>query len=250
MSIYLVLCWLYPQTLLNWSRYFQLKWKIKLEAEFEEKCKNFSHLRKFQTLWRTVEILVANYSSASCTNCHRDIFFSSWLNNNIWVKFWRHPDIGLLIKNPMKESAFLKLTLSSLAPADDDREALTPSCCKSSTRSSISVPRSSGECFRTPVARSFEPLSSSSKAWKHAACRVNTNQRWSGLLKHHCHLQQSSLFVIPSLENQFLYRVSQKTPKTIENDLLLEFQCLALNWTHEWINYWHNRHNINSITQC
>ena len=26
-----------------------------------------------------------------------------------------------------------------------------------------------------------------------------------------------------------LYRVSQKIPKTIENDLLLEFQCLALN---------------------
>ena len=25
------------------------------------------------------------------------------------------------------------------------------------------------------------------------------------------------------------YRVSQKKPKTIENDLLLEFQCLALN---------------------
>ena len=29
-----------------------------------------------------------------------------------------------------------------------------------------------------------------------------------------------------------VYRVSQKNPKTIENDLLLEFQCLALNWTH------------------
>ena len=26
-----------------------------------------------------------------------------------------------------------------------------------------------------------------------------------------------------------IYRVSQKTPKTIENGLLLEFQCLALN---------------------
>ena len=26
-----------------------------------------------------------------------------------------------------------------------------------------------------------------------------------------------------------MYWVSQKTPKTIENDLLLEFQCLALN---------------------
>ena len=26
-----------------------------------------------------------------------------------------------------------------------------------------------------------------------------------------------------------VYRVSQKNPKTIENDLLLEFQCLALN---------------------
>ena len=26
-----------------------------------------------------------------------------------------------------------------------------------------------------------------------------------------------------------IYRVSQKNPKTIENDLLLEFQCLALN---------------------
>ena len=32
-----------------------------------------------------------------------------------------------------------------------------------------------------------------------------------------------------------MYRVSQKTQKTIENDLLLEFQCLALNITHEWI---------------
>ena len=30
-------------------------------------------------------------------------------------------------------------------------------------------------------------------------------------------------------ENKTKYRVSQKTPKTIENDLLLEFQCLALN---------------------
>ena len=29
--------------------------------------------------------------------------------------------------------------------------------------------------------------------------------------------------------NSLLYRVSQKTPKTIENDVLLEFQCLALN---------------------
>ena len=26
-----------------------------------------------------------------------------------------------------------------------------------------------------------------------------------------------------------IYRVSHKNPKTIENDLLLEFQCLALN---------------------
>ena len=30
-------------------------------------------------------------------------------------------------------------------------------------------------------------------------------------------------------QTHILYRVSQKNPKTIENDLLLEFQCLALN---------------------
>ena len=46
-----------------------------------------------------------------------------------------------------------------------------------------------------------------------------------------------------AMTSSVIYRVSQKNPKTIENDVLLEFQCLALNWTHEWINYWHNRHN-------
>ena len=30
-------------------------------------------------------------------------------------------------------------------------------------------------------------------------------------------------------KSHLLYRVSEKTPKTIENDLSLEFQCLALN---------------------
>ena len=34
--------------------------------------------------------------------------------------------------------------------------------------------------------------------------------------------------VLVSLNGK-IYRVSQKNPKTIENDLLLEFQCLALN---------------------
>ena len=48
--------------------------------------------------------------------------------------------------------------------------------------------------------------------------------------KHRMHgvLQTFQIPISPKAIS-LLYRVFQKNPKTIENDLLLEFQCLALN---------------------
>ena len=76
------------------------------------------------------------------------------------------------------------------------------------------------------------------------------SERWLAKSRVDITLCQHGKFPATLLLKFFvLYRVSQKNPKTIENDLLLEFQCLALNWIHEWVNYWHNR-IINSNTQC
>ena len=48
-------------------------------------------------------------------------------------------------------------------------------------------------------------------------------------LKLSLNKQAHSCKVLLKFHCMHIYRVSQKTPKTIENDLLLEFQCLALN---------------------